>query len=419
MLFILGMPIAFYGQTSSAQVSSTVESISATVVDDDWNRVFTRQSGWTGADVAGSAEIGNGRVLWMFGDTWIGRVVDGRHAAGSHLVNNSIAVHHHVDGRSFVPPAPDAVQFYWGEPDKKRRPTAWVKPSPLSKSNDGQDDNSRSFDGWYWTTGSAVVINTPRGQRLCVFLFDVGKRDSSNSVWNFVGRGSSIAVIDNHRDHPSQWKVHIQPIPYAPSTDTAESGAARSKLNWGIAALSLPAHHAHQDQVVYIFGIDESQPLNKRLLVARVAESKLLNFSSWRFFARDQEWSLDRDQAVAIAEGATSELSVERVTVAGRTRYVMVHSEPLFGKRILVRTADKPAGPWSQAKPVYVVSDVTRHKSFFTYAAKGHAHLSRPGELLVSYLVNSHEFAQMVNDATIYRPRFIRVPLADVFSREQ
>ena len=37
---------------------------------------------------------------------------------------------------------------------------------------------------------------------------------------------------------------------------------------------------------------------------------------------------------------------------------------------------------------------------------------SRPGELLVSYVVNSMNFGESANNAAVYRPRFIRVPVS-------
>ena len=111
----------------------------------------------------------------------------------------------------------------------------------------------------------------------------------------------------------------------------------------------------------------------------------------------------------------TSEFSVERVTHDVQSPWVIVHSEPIFGDRIFARTAPEPYGPWSARRPVYRVPGVQRNEAYFTYAAKAHPRLSPPGELLISYVINSHDFGAMVRDADIYRPRFIRVPLSAVF----
>jgi hypothetical protein len=106
-----------------------------------------------------------------------------------------------------------------------------------------------------------------------------------------------------------------------------------------------------------------------------------------------------------------SEMSIDEHIENGRRTFLLVHSEPLLGKRIMVRTSPTPAGPWSNPKPVYAVPGLDRGKSYFTYAAKGHLHLSRTNELLVTYIVNASNFGDMVADATICRPRFVRVPL--------
>ncbi len=71
-------------------------------------------------------------------------------------------------------------------------------------------------------------------------------------------------------------------------------------------------------------------------------------------------------------------------------------------------------GPWSAAKPIYQVPNIDAKKKHFTYAAKAHPELSRPGELLVSYVVNSFDFGESATNAAIYRPRFVRVPVSSL-----
>jgi hypothetical protein len=60
---------------------------------------------------------------------------------------------------------------------------------------------------------------------------------------------------------------------------------------------------------------------------------------------------------------------------------------------------------------VFQVPAIDQKKKHFTYAAKAHPELSRPGELLVSYVVNSFDFGESSTNAGIYRPRFVRVPI--------
>jgi hypothetical protein len=164
--------------------------------------------------------------------------------------------------------------------------------------------------------------------------------------------------------------------------------------------------------LLYVYGIRNQSPLNRQLLLARVPAAAVQEPGQWRFYAGDGKWSDRHQDAAPIAEDLVNELSVEECTIEGGPLLVMVHSEPLFGRHIFLRTASRPEGPWSKRVPVYSVPEVDRNRSFFTYAAKGHVPLSRRGELLISYVVNAHDFGAMFQDATIYRPRFISVPLS-------
>ena len=52
------------------------------VVVEPWpqfDALFAGDQGWTGGDGAYSVELSDGLILWLFGDTWIGKIQDGRH----------------------------------------------------------------------------------------------------------------------------------------------------------------------------------------------------------------------------------------------------------------------------------------------------------------------------------------------------
>ena len=80
----------------------------------EWDASFARKKGWTGADGCYSVELGDGRTLWLYSDTWVGTVAEGKHAKGSHLVNNSIGLQ--PAGKNGKPPKHDSLEFYWGNP---------------------------------------------------------------------------------------------------------------------------------------------------------------------------------------------------------------------------------------------------------------------------------------------------------------
>ena len=378
-----------------------------------WDALFDRTSGWTGGDVAGTVDLGQGRVLWVFGDTWIGEVAKGAHVPGAQMVNNSMALQTADLRKMGDPPTPSELRFHWDRNDTRSHPAAWIVPDPLQLPANATIAHSERPHGWYWPTGGGAVVSGPEGKpRLAVFLFHIGKAEGRTGVWAFKGLGSVLAMIDNFDQPVEKWQVKQYEIPSAISADAANADPRLRETSWGMAALRQPGGVDNRAGLLYVYGIRNQAPLNRQLLLARVPADAVQEPSQWRFYAGDGKWSDRHQDAAPIAEDLVNELSVEECTIEGRPLLVMVHSEPLFGRHIFLRTASRPEGPWSKRVPVYSVPEVDRNRSFFTYAAKGHMPLSRRDELRISYVVNAHDFGAMFQDATIYRPRFISVPLS-------
>ena len=189
----------------------------------------------------------------------------------------------------------------------------------------------------------------------------------------------------------------------------------RVRENWGLAIVPDRARPNDGGAVqLYIFGTRQDEQGHLSLLVARCDEAALDKPERWQFFSGDG-WSNRATDAGAIASGLIDEFTIQWVEGARGSgagpMLVLIQSEPFLGRRIFARTALRPEGPWSERKVIFEVPDPARDKRLMTYAAKGHAHLSRPGELLISYVINSTDFWQVVGDRTLYRPRFLRVPL--------
>jgi hypothetical protein len=384
--------------------------------DAEWDAAFSRSEGWTGGDVAGTVDLGDGRTLWMFGDSWIGKVSDGRHAPDARLINNSIAIQTQPAARRGQTPAPADLQFYWGPGDDQQHPTPWLVPAAHAAGQESSTDDANHLHGWYWCTGGGAVVGGPDARpRLIVFLFQVGKQQGETGVWAFKSIGGALATIDDLSQPVDKWQPRQVRIPHVVDTDAAKANSRLRETSWGVAAL----RQADSDgkQWLYVYGIRNESPLDRQLLVARVAEHSVDQFDAWRFYAGQQNWTADAAAAVPIARNLTNELSVEPVKIGDRPALIMVHSEALFGRRIFLRSAVAPQGPWTEPAEIYSVDEIDRQRSYFTYAAKGHWQLSRPHELLVTYVVNAHDFGEMAADARIYRPRFVRVPLEKYLPR--
>ncbi len=297
---------------------------------------------------------------------------------------------------------------------------AWIAPEH-DASRPGNPVEPAS--DWYWFTGGGALVGSgaaadgapvdggPEGSRLVLFLFHIQRKAGTAGVWAFEVAGSALATIDHPQDTPAAWQRKAREIPFAWGAEAVRRDPGLKETTWGVAAV-VQGEPDQRAPTLYVYGVRTGAPLDKRLLLARVPAAACDQFDQWRFFAGPDRWSPEPRGAVPVADNVPSELSVETFDVAGRPRWVMVHSQPPLEPQIMVRTADRPQGPWSAPTAVYRVPDVDRDKHYFAYAAKGHASLSAPGELLISYVVNSHEPELAQRDLGIYRPRFVRLPLA-------
>ena len=349
-----------------------------------WDAAFERTGGWTGADVAGTIDLGRGRSLWLFGDTWIGAVESNRHTKASKLVANSIAIQEQG-------PTPGPIGFFWGNSNSTTHPAAWFAPDTTNT--------------WFWPAGSGTVAPDAGGKpRLVVFLNEIGRRKGDTSVFGFKLVGGSLALIDHFDATPDRWAVRRVQNPHV-----LVSTSNRIDTTWGADVVTVTDYSVPGSGVLFIYGIRETSTTNKDLLVARCPAGSVDDFSSWRFYAGDGPWASDAAQAVSIADDLVNEFSVDLISWAGREQFVLIQSEGGFGRRISIRTADRPEGPWTEPVAVYTVDELSKSRNYFTYAARAHNELSGPNELLVSFVVNSTDFGEMIRQADIYRPRFIRV----------
>lgn len=372
-----------------------------------WDEVFRRQQGWTGADGACSIDLGDGRTLWTYGDTLVGRVEQSRHVSGSRLVNNSLAIH--PTPASGGIPDRQTCRFFWGDMKNEQHPTAWISPTDEIRSRAGISKQSK-HPSWFWLADGLLIPAEEGATRLVLFLWHIARTPEDRGVWSFQSVGGAIAVVENPHQPIGKWRVRQIANPHAISSPRGEDGSRRREVSWGSEVLLRPTTNSGVSDDVYIYGVREAGGWNKQLVLAKVSGVDIEDLAEWRFWQR-KGWTRNVEQADALADHIVNEFSISPSTITDDPTWYFIHSEPFFGSHIMVRRASEPEGPWSEPEAVFLVDELERHESYFTYAAKGHADLSRRGELLISYVVNSHDFAAMVRDADIYRPRFVRLPL--------
>lgn len=143
------------------------------------------------------------------------------------------------------------------------------------------------------------------------------------------------------------------------------------------------------------------------MILARAPEGGLAKFDRWQFFTNGK-WSTDHTEAGRICGGVANEYSVSYLPALGK--YIAVYSPSNRTDDIVARLAPNPWGPWDDPVSFYQCPEARRDPTIICYAAKGHPEISQaPNELIVTYIANSTDFDTMLNDAGLYRPRFVRV----------
>jgi hypothetical protein len=333
-----------------------------------YEAMFQRKEGWTGADGVYSVALARNATLWLFGDTFVGRIRNGRHE-NHEIIHNSIGIQH---GRQ--PPGARVDFFYSRGPDG--RPAAFIRPAEPR--------------GWLWIYDGA---RTERG----VFLFLVQiARSAENSVFGFEVIGNWLGQVTNPQDSPMQWNIRQRKIPWS-------HFSADGDRIFGSALLRADGHF-------YIYGTTEV-PANgfrrKHMILARVKESEIADFSRWRFFAEGR-WVSDVSRSSLLCADIANEYSVSFQPAL--KKYVSIYSPNSMSKNIVARTAPEPYGPWSEPFVLFRCPEENWHDRNFCYAAKAHTEISAsPDELIITYVASSMDFDRIVSDARLYRPRFLRL----------
>ncbi|VTS01146.1 Uncharacterized protein OS=Amycolatopsis azurea DSM 43854 GN=C791_3997 PE=4 SV=1: DUF4185 [Gemmata massiliana] len=332
------------------------------------NSRFRLKDGWVGGDGAFSVVLSDKRALWLFSDTWIGTVRDGKRKDVT-MVNNTVGVQ---DGAGVEAKFDFAIQKGTNG-----------KPAAIFTPPDGK--------GWFWQFAGHFADD-----KLHVFLPRFEKTNDPGA-FGFKALDLWLGTVEKPDADPLKWKPKYAKVPFA-----AFDGGR--KFSFGSSVLTVGEH-------AYVYGYEEKpgKPFpTRKLLTARVPVNTLADFDTWRFLANDA-WKADAKDATGQAGGLGTEFSVSYLP--GLKQYVLVTTDNGLSDRIVGHFAPAPEGPWSAPVLLYTCPEMKKDKKVFSYAAKAHAHLATGNELVISYVVNSFDLAPVINNADLYWPTFVRVQL--------
>ncbi len=328
--------------------------------------LFRGDPSWRGGDAAFSIDLGAGRVLWLFGDSFVSPDASGSRA-GAPFARNTIAVEQGYD------PAAATLRYYWRSDGGA--PSAFFA--------------APTADTWYWPGPGARL-----GGTLVVFLWRMKVVDGGLGFQNDL---PEAALVANPDDDPPAWQITKVPVATNPWGVFLGTGAAVVDGGW-----------------LYLFSCVE--PGNHDVYLARfpvdAAAHGMLADPEWLtdggFVAQSQLASAPR----RLFDQGHTEFSVHFDVATQQWAQVQPLGFP--GGDIVLRTAPSLGGPWSPPRAVYHPPEDACPR-LTSYAAKAHPELRSPdlaGMVAVSYASNSLDFATLVANQALYFPRFVRLDVA-------
>lgn len=368
-------------KASSDPLSYTVESAP------EWTALFHKDSGWFGADgifaipksgmeAPGSAQESD--TYLFFSDTMIGKAIKDSVFDHSTMVNNSVAIIHGNE------PSSEKVEFYWSEDENGEPKSIFTPRTPNSK------------EGEYYWLGDGFV-NTAKNNQLYLFAYRIQSIDTG---LGFRESGNVLIIIPEGSDPPFENHRQIDTPLFIETNGNDSYGS----FGAGIFVNTESSGAPNPDGYVYIYGVKGQ---NKQLLVARVYPKDFEDFDKWEYRTQNG-WDSNIETACAVTQRVSNELSVYPIA---DQKYALIFQVDGIGSKVGMRIGETPAGPFGPIQELWDTKRVTlEDEDFFAYNAKAHPNLSKQGELLVSYNINSFDFLSDIDTyPNLYRPRFIRL----------
>lgn len=229
-------------------------------------------------------------------------------------------------------------------------------------------------DPWYWNADGIVD-----GGKLRVFQGRIGQTDGP-PPWNFGWLGSDIVTYTKDFNVEKVTRTYGQP----------------GGVNWGNELTECGGF-------IYIYGVKDST-----MHVARARVGHLIDHD-WQFWT-GSSWSSDPDSSAAVTDDVGASYSVTPMN--GRFVLTTTSAAIFTDHQIYVATAPTPVGPFTGRTAVYTAPEGGTGNLYAPYNVAAHPEISKPGELIVSYNVNSQNGDDLLANANNCRPRFVTIRFA-------
>lgn len=363
-------------RAEAAEVKSTPAKVAAVLPYPPLERALKNQSGWIGADGAYSIALPNGKNVWLFGDTLIGKI-EGKRRVDSRLVHNSIAIE---KGGSF--------KYYWGKENAeagKRRSTGYgFFGMPPGEPN-----------RYFWPADGFF-----HNGKLYIFLHAVQTNLKLPAPFQFEMRTDHLLEVQNPLAEPTQWQWKNYPL--------------LNRSNWLLYGVAV-----RQDKdYIYVFCANGGAALGtdkNPTVLARLAKKDLPAFRpaamQWltETDSARREWLSNPKLSELIIKDGASEMSITEI--AGQPGLFAFYI-PAPGGAIMMRQAERPEGPWSSPVPIYKLPKTPADRFYYSCKAHRPSTGSTANSVILTYCTNMRQVTKLFTDSEVYFPKALLLKLA-------
>ena len=332
-------------------------------LDPKASEMFHTDPRWLGGDAAVSVALGDNRILWLFGDSFVDLAPPYRRDEAA-FPRNTIALETGAD------PHDARMTFFWRR-DAKGVPASFFP-------EDGAE--------WFWPGGGVRL----EGGTLAIFVQRV---HAVTGGFGFATKGYAVMLIANPDDPPDAWRLRRLDGPALPFD--ALPGAAVLRDGAYVVALAVRQEGVHAGTFV-------------RYDAAALAKGDLSTAEWWAGEARG--WvaatALGKAGPVFVIDDAGAESSLHWDDCA--KAFVHVASYGFGASEIGRREAPRLTGPWS-APTAILRPPESNGPAPFVYAGRAHEALTAPaGTERLTYIASSFKPDEIVSERgqqTLYWPR--------------
>jgi hypothetical protein len=338
----------------------------------------SRTDDWTGGDGTHSVRLPDGRVLWLFSDTYLGHV--------------------------YGPPNPHGESYAW------RDTTAPLVRNSAVLMRDGRLESTLPAplfadpapDQWRWPVAARVEPRSPGSPEQVVRVL-LWVRTAGQAPWIYgVPTATEVATL-------SLPALRLESIVEVLDQRSVPDPSRRALFGTTL---------VEEDGWTYVFGGDDGRAASRpasHAYAARVPEGGLADPDAWQYWS-GSAWVPGARPRPVLGDGRRTGVGSAFTVVRDGGTYVLftMAAGPKGLTTVASYWACSPAGPWHG--PAKEFSPSLPHGQVAAYNPQAHPVLSGGGRLVLSYDVNWLETtgaaAQLSRNVSLYRPRFVTLRLA-------